>query len=103
MRNLIIFLFLLSVVTLRGQGLTKTFKVSDRIFDVPESWKSETPSSKMRNAQYRNGKSEIVVFYFGKGSGGSVDANINRWLGQFKEAKEKLSSVIEKKLSLIHI
>ena len=96
-RNLITFLFLLSVVTLRGQGLTKTFKVSDRIFDVPESWKSETPSSKMRNAQYRNGKSEIVVFYFGKGSGGSVDANINRWLGQFKEAKEKLSSVIEKK------
>ena len=68
LRNLIIFLFLLSVVTLRGQGLTKTFKVSDRIFDVPESWKSESPSSKMRNAQYRNGKSEIVVFYFGKGS-----------------------------------
>ena len=44
MRNLIICLFLLSVITLRGQGLTKTFKVSDRIFDVPESWKSETPS-----------------------------------------------------------
>ena len=97
MRNLIICLFLLSVVTLRGQGLTKTFKVSDRIFDVPESWKSETPSSRMRKAQYKNGESEIVVFYFGEGSGGSVDANINRWLGQFKEAKEKLSSVIEKK------
>ena len=60
MSNLIICLFLFSVVTLRGQGLTKTFKVSDRIFDVPESWKSETPSSKMRKAQYKNGKSEII-------------------------------------------
>jgi hypothetical protein len=26
---------------------------------------------------------ELVVFYFGPGQGGSVDANIDRWVGQF--------------------
>ena len=51
----------------------------------------------MRKAQYKNGKTEIVVFYFGAGSGGSVEANINRWLGQFNEPKEKLSAKVEKK------
>ena len=51
----------------------------------------------MRKAQYKNGKTEIVVFYFGAGSSGSVEANINRWLGQFNEPKEKLSAKVEKK------
>ena len=26
---------------------------------------------------------ELVVFYFGPGQGGSVEANIDRWVGQF--------------------
>ena len=50
----------------------------------------------MRKAQYKNGKAEIVVFYFGAGSGGSVEANVNRWIGQFKEPKEELSTKVEK-------
>jgi hypothetical protein len=28
---------------------------------------------------------ECAVFYFGQGQGGDVDANIQRWLGQFQE------------------
>ena len=28
---------------------------------------------------------ELVVFYFGPGQGGSVDANIDRWVGQFDQ------------------
>tara|TARA_Y100000588_G_scaffold166753_1_gene180651 strand:+ start:354 stop:878 length:525 start_codon:yes stop_codon:yes gene_type:complete len=97
MKKLTICLFLLSVVTLKGQGLTKSFMVAERTFEVPESWTAEPPSSRMRKAQYKNGETEIVVFYFGVGSGGSVDANINRWMGQFKEVKEKLSSEVEQK------
>jgi hypothetical protein len=28
---------------------------------------------------------ECAVFYFGQGQGGDVDANVQRWAGQFKE------------------
>ena len=75
-----------------AETLNKSFKIAQRTFDVPENWTAQTPSSRMRKAQYKNGKTEIVVFYFGAGSGGSVEANINRWLGQFNEPKEKLSA-----------
>ena len=80
-----------------AETLNKSFKIAQRTFDVPENWTAQTPSSRMRKAQYKNGKTEIVVFYFGAGSGGSVEANINRWLGQFNEPKEKLSAKVEKK------
>ena len=79
---------------------SKTFVVAQRTFQVPETWKAEQPSSKMRKAQYKFGKTEIVVFYFGAGGGGSADANVSRWLGQFKEPKEELSSKVEKKKCL---
>ena len=50
----------------------------------------------MRKAQYKTGKTEIVVFYFGAGQGGGVEANVSRWLSQFKEPKDKLSAKVEK-------
>lgn len=30
---------------------------------------------------------EITVFYFGPGQGGSIDANVDRWVKQFGEVK----------------
>jgi len=30
--------------------------------------------------------SELAVFYFGAGQGGSIDANVTRWVSQFKSA-----------------
>jgi hypothetical protein len=79
-----------------GDEKKNQFKVAGRTFEVPSSWKVEKPSSRMRKAQYKNGKAEIVVFYFGAGSGGSVEANVDRWIGQFKEPKDKLSAKVEK-------
>ena len=56
---------------------------------VPKDWKEEQPSSSMRIAQFRvpgnDGDGELVVF---SGIGGSVDANLNRWYGQFKSETE---------------
>ncbi len=59
---------------------------------VPEGWKTETPSSRMRKAQYSlkspTGEGEsatLVVFYFGRSQGGSVSANLERWYGQFRQ------------------
>ncbi|WP_144289922.1 hypothetical protein [Ideonella sp. A 288] len=56
---------------------------------VPRSWQSLQPSSSFRAAQYRvpgeggGSDGEAVVFYFGKGQGGPVAANIDRWVSQF--------------------
>jgi hypothetical protein len=36
---------------------------------------------------------ELVVYYFG-GSGGTVDANIERWLGQMKQPDGRPSSAV---------
>lgn len=60
-------------------------------FAAPEGWESLPPSSSMRKAQYRLPRAagdaedaEMVVFYFG-GQGGGVQANIDRWIGQFQK------------------
>jgi len=37
----------------------------------------------MRAAQYTVGDAECVVYFFGPGQGGTVEANIARWSGQF--------------------
>jgi hypothetical protein len=47
------------------------------------------PKSSMRIAEYGiegDALSELTVFYFGPDQGGSVDANITRWLGQLQQA-----------------
>ncbi|MFN0135047.1 MAG: hypothetical protein ACKVS9_02905 [Phycisphaerae bacterium] len=65
-------------------------------FEAPADWTKQQPRSSMRKAQYGlprvEGDSEdgeLVVFYFGKGEGGPVRDNIERWKGQFKTADGK--------------
>ena len=56
---------------------------------VPKDWTSRTASSKMRLAEFVAGPTEagigaeVVVYFFGPGQGGSVDANLTRWKSQF--------------------
>ena len=68
-------------------------------YSVPADWKSEKPKSSMRKAQYKipgvegAGDAEMAVFVF-PGTGGSVQANIDRWISQFiqpdgSDSKEK--------------
>jgi len=59
---------------------------------IPAEWTEQTPSSSMRKAQYALPKvagdgenGELAVFYFGPGQGGSVEANIERWIGQISQ------------------
>lgn len=61
-------------------------------FKTPDGWSSETPSSSMRVAQYQlpaaEGDAEsasLVVYYFGAGQGGSVQANLDRWTAQIQQ------------------
>lgn len=57
-------------------------------WSAPKSWvnKGEAP---MRAATYTAGDAECIVYFFGPGQGGSVDANITRWSGQFTSADGK--------------
>lgn len=57
-------------------------------FTPPAAWEDLGPEG-MRQAQYRSGPAEgdtapaeVNVFYFGPASGGGVDANLQRWIGQ---------------------
>jgi hypothetical protein len=56
---------------------------------IPVGWTTAPSSSSMRLAQYtisgRDGSvaAEVVVYFFGKGQGGNVAANLQRWKGQF--------------------
>ena len=57
----------------------------------PAGWKSEGQRP-MRLATYTLAPgAECAVYFFGTGQGGSVDANIDRWVGQFQQADGKPS------------
>jgi len=76
-------------------GLLNTaFQKSSLKFTVPAGWIEAEKTSSMRVAQYRlpkaDGDSEdasLVLYYFGPGQGGSTAANIERWVGQMKQAE----------------
>ena len=64
-------------------------KVEDNTQTVPPHWKQEEASNQLRLAQFvippvegEKEKAEMVVSHFG-GTGGGIDANIERWIGQF--------------------
>jgi len=70
------------------------FSVAGYTFSSPAGWKASPPSSSMRKAQFaapgNSGQAaEVVFFYFGTGGAGGVKANIDRWMGQFKNAENK--------------
>ena len=49
---------------------------------APPGWTSKG-SAPMRAATYEVGDAECVVYFFGQGQGGSVEANLARWGSQF--------------------
>ena len=76
-------------------GLTST---------TPATWVEETPSNKMRFAQFKLPKvkgdkedAELVIF---KGLGGSAAANIERWKAQFVAPKDKTTDDISKQTEI---
>jgi hypothetical protein len=60
-------------------------------YETPDDWVESPSASPMRVAEFRLPRvpgdpedAELVVFYFG-GSGGSVEANLERWIGQIEQ------------------
>jgi len=71
-------------------------------FDVPKGWVSKTPSSSMRVAEFTLAKAPgdaedatVTVYFFG-GQGGSVQANLDRWIGQMSQPDGKPSKDVAK-------
>jgi hypothetical protein len=63
---------------------------SDLKFDVPPEWQPQRLSSAMRQAHYLlprvqgdNEDGELILFFFGEGQGGTVEANLQRWRDMF--------------------
>lgn len=67
------------------------FGVGAFTFERPAGWQWIVPTSSMRKAQLavpgENAPAEVTFFHFGAGQGGGVQANVDRWFGQFQEAK----------------
>lgn len=59
-------------------------------FAIPANWQQQQPSNQMRMAQATipgaGGPGDFVVFFFGPGGGGGVEANIQRWIEQMTPA-----------------
>jgi len=63
---------------------------------MPAGWKAEAQRP-MRLATYTVAPGgECGVYYFGKGQGGGVEANIDRWIGQFLQSDGKPSKAAAK-------
>ena len=63
---------------------------------TPANWKAEAERP-MRLATYTVAPgAECGVYFFGSGQGGSVEANLDRWIGQFLQADGKPSKAAAK-------
>ncbi|MEO8700113.1 MAG: hypothetical protein ABI867_08720 [Kofleriaceae bacterium] len=63
-------------------------------FVVPKEWTVKPTTSSMRAAQFElsakpGEEADLVVYYFGEGGAGGVEANLERWLGQISQADGK--------------
>lgn len=82
---------LLPAVMIALGGLQAVPPAGRLTFAAPPAWKPRPAASTMRVAEFVVPKAagdpedaETIVYFFG-GSGGTVDANIDRWIGQMQQ------------------
>src|SRR6185503_13932906 len=80
----------------------QTQKPASIRFTVPAGWVEEERSSSMRVAQYKLPRAEadtedasLVLYYFGKGQGGTATANVERWASQMQQADGAQAKITE--------
>jgi hypothetical protein len=87
--------------SLRAADAPATFKVSEFTFTRPASWEWVESTSQMRKAELRvvdektKAKAEVVFYHFGQGGAGGTQANVDRWMGQFVEPRDKINAKTE--------
>src|ERR1044072_7613211 len=83
-----------SATAISNQPATATQNAAGEVkFKAPDGWTAEKAASTMRVAQYKLPRAEgdkddasLVLYYFGANQGGTAQANIDRWIGQMKQA-----------------
>ncbi len=86
---------------LRAADASDTFKVSEFTFTRPAGWEWVESASPMRKAELKvvdektKTKAEVVFYHFGQGAAGGTQANVDRWLGQFAEPRDKINAKTE--------
>ena len=87
--------FALLVAPAAARAQSPTVTLLEYLATVPAGWTARSAASAMRLAEFlapsRGGKdtAEVVVYYFGPGQGGGIDANLARWKGQFSDPAGK--------------
>lgn len=87
--------------------------VSGISWDPPKGWDAQ-PQRPMRAASYTvpaaagdSEGGECIVYYFGPGQGGGVEANVQRWIGQFEApdggSADKLATRSQKTVNGIEV
>lgn len=78
-----------------GEKKTKKVEVGELTLTVPEDWKFQEPTNRLRlgsfdipAAEGDDVKTELTIFSFG-GAAGGVDANVQRWIMQFEQQGRK--------------
>lgn len=80
------------------------FAIAGIQWKTPKGWRLQRSPSPMRLATYflpnhAAGTATCALFYFGRGQGGSIQANLDRWVGQFaKDPATQRTKKIEKSL-----
>jgi hypothetical protein len=72
-------------------------------YTAPSGWTSKPPASTMRTAEWVLPKAEgdkddasLVIYFFGANSGGSVQANVDRWVNQMSQPDGRPSKDVAK-------
>jgi hypothetical protein len=92
------FLTLASSMLITATAILPAETVAGLTWTPPAGWTSKA-ATQMRAATYVLAENaECVVYFFGAGQGGSVEANVDRWKGQFttpdgKPAQAKITKI----------
>ncbi|MDE0003676.1 MAG: hypothetical protein OXQ29_13375 [Rhodospirillaceae bacterium] len=91
---------------MNAQEQSTTGAAAGVAWTVPARWEAQPPRT-MRVATYLIPKAdeddepgECAVFYFGRGQGGSVDLNLQRWRDQFESETGGQPSLAERKSTI---
>ena len=84
-----------------GADAPKKFSAGEFQFTAPSGWQWVESTSPMRKAQLKitgadsAQTAEVVFFHFGESNAGGIQANVDRWISQFEEPREKLKPKID--------
>ena len=110
-RFLVFLLASLSLNVVSAEEKKSTFKAGSLLFTVAEGWTAKAKARAMSEGGLTYKIAEIKegldadFYYFGKGQGGSVQANVERWKGQFEGGPNEVESakLADGKIDFLHL